>query len=103
MRDWYAASEWDEVATIGPAAWVANLLRHKHRGLWLDTPGARSLLRAKWNSEGSIDDGRSHERCLDEEAISDFRDIALPSVLDLAKRSVGTELGLEYSKHFVLR
>ncbi|XP_043285684.1 uncharacterized protein [Venturia canescens] len=99
VRDWYDANEWDEVARIGPSAWVAELLEGKYRALWIDTKRARRILDAQWRNNylGNSIILKSDQT---DEAVSDFRDAALPTVLDKAKRNVTT---LEYNKHFVVR
>lgn len=99
VRDWYDASEWDEVARVGPSAWIADLLREKYRAVWIDTPRARKILDVQWRNRYLAN---SRLLCSDEidEAVSDFRDAALLTVLETAKRNVTS---LEYNKHFVVR
>lgn len=92
MYDWYAASEWNSVAKVGACDWAVNLIKKNHRAVWIDTPAARLLINECFNSQIQLNN----------DAISDFRDMAFPAVLECAKRNF-IDSKFQYKQHFIVR
>ncbi|XP_034938641.1 uncharacterized protein [Chelonus insularis] len=98
--DWYAACEWDAVARVGACEWADSLIKSNHRIVWIDTPTARSLVNMTNNQ--NIVNKSSNDEQFNTDLINDFRDLAFPSVLEFAKRSI-INIKSQYDKHFIVR
>ncbi|KAF7988427.1 hypothetical protein HCN44_001000 [Aphidius gifuensis] len=92
VYDWYAASEWNSVAKVGACDWAVNLIKKNHRAVWIDTPAARLLMNECFTSQIQLNN----------DAISDFRDMAFPAVLECAKRNF-IDSKFQYNQHFIVR
>ncbi|XP_012279039.1 uncharacterized protein LOC105698958 [Orussus abietinus] len=99
VYNWYGASESNEIARVGGSAWVTSILQSGGRVVWMDTPRARCLLTSYLEKTKSLQNNRIPRNA---EIIGDFRDIAFPEVLDVAKRNMH-DLALQYRTHFVVR
>lgn len=94
VYDWYDEAEWNNVAKIGPVSWFTKLFNGKCRVVWIDTPTTRSIVISRESDSGLNKLCKYHE-------IGDFRDVAFPVVLELAKRN--TNDAHQYRRHFVVR
>lgn len=94
MYDWYDEAECNNVAKVGPVPWFTKLLNSKCRAIWIDTPTTRSIVISK---EYDSDLNKLSKYY----GINDFRDMAFPVVLELAKRN--THNAKQYRRHFVVR
>lgn len=95
VYDWYDEAEWNNVAKVGPVSWFTKLLNGKCRVVWIDTPTTRSIVISRENDSGLNKLCKYHE-------IGDFRDVAFPVVLELAKRNTNDVMH-QYRRHFVVR
>lgn len=96
VHDWHAANEWDSVAELGCSDWFVQLLKKDFPIVWVDTPRIRSVVNKFSNF---VEDA---EKSAHDDQICDFRDMAFPVVLNLAKRSIQNN-GTQYRRHFVVR
>lgn len=95
VYDWYDEAEWNNVAKVGPVSWFTKLLDSKCRVVWIDTPITRSIVISKMNNLDLNKFNKYSE-------IGDFRDVAFPAVLELAKRNTNDTIH-QYRRHFVVR
>ncbi|EFN84234.1 hypothetical protein EAI_10022 [Harpegnathos saltator] len=97
VHDWHDGAEWNDVARVGAVLWFTDLLNSGCRVVWIDTPATRSVV---------ISNSRESDTNLNKLSkyyeIGDFRDVAFPVVLELAKRNT-KDLVFQYRKHFVVR
>lgn len=97
VHDWHDGAEWNDVARVGAVLWFTELLNSGCRVVWIDTPATRSVV---------ISNSRESDTNLNKLSkyyeIGDFRDVAFPVVLELAKRNT-KDLRFQYRKHFVVR
>ncbi|XP_070152617.1 uncharacterized protein [Polyergus mexicanus] len=96
VYDWYDEAEWNNVAKIGPVSWFTKLLNGKCRAIWIDTPTIRSIVTSRENDSSLNKVGKYYE------IGGDFRDVAFPVVLELAKRNTNDAVH-QYRRHFVVR
>lgn len=96
VYDWYDEAEWNNVAKVGPVSWFTKLLNGKCRAIWIDTPTTRSIVISRENDSGLNKVGKYYE------IGGDFRDVAFPVVLELAKRNTNDAVH-QYRRHFVVR
>lgn len=99
MHDWHDGAEWNDVAKVGAVLWFTELFNSGCRVVWIDTPASRSVFasNATGKSVASVNNKFSEYH-----GIGDFRDVAFPVVLDLAKRNT-RNIAHQYRRHFVVR
>ncbi|CAL1676004.1 unnamed protein product [Lasius platythorax] len=95
VYDWYEEAEWNDVAKVGPVSWFTKLLNGRCRAVWIDTPTTRSIVISR---ENDLDLNKLDKYY----PIGDFRDMAFPVVLELAKRNINDAMH-QYRRHFVVR
>nr|XP_012141885.1 PREDICTED: uncharacterized protein LOC100879785 isoform X1 [Megachile rotundata] len=99
VHDWYDVLEWNNVASVGASEWFSEKLRKNYYVMWIDTPTTRSLIaqrfKAKSSEQGNFDKYNIVK-------IGDFRDVAFPTVFNLAKRDVEESLDHEI-RHFIVQ
>ncbi|XP_020292312.1 uncharacterized protein LOC109858966 isoform X2 [Pseudomyrmex gracilis] len=97
VYDWHDGAEWNNVAKVGAVLWFTELFNSGCRVVWIDTPTSRSVVMS--NSRESNTNVNKVNKYYE---IGDFRDVAFPVVLDLAKRNTRNVIH-QYRRHFVVR
>ncbi|XP_019887928.1 uncharacterized protein LOC105281599 isoform X2 [Ooceraea biroi] len=96
VHDWHDGAEWNDVAKVGAVLWFTELLNCGCRVVWIDTPATRSVVTS--NPRENDSDLKKLNKYYE---IGDFRDVALPVVLDLAKRNTKDAVR-QYRRHFIV-
>ncbi|KAG7201081.1 hypothetical protein KM043_017624 [Ampulex compressa] len=91
VHDWNDTIVWNEVAKHGGCEWFSMMLKNGSRVIWVDTTRLRALVKP-----------RNCRQASDLVQIDDFKDAALPVILDTAKRSAIGQ-NPQYRTHFVVR
>ncbi|XP_067207144.1 uncharacterized protein [Linepithema humile] len=95
IHDWHDGAEWNDVAKVGAVLWFSELLNNGCRVIWVDTPATRSIVTSNSKESALNKFSKYYE-------IGDFRDMAFPVVLELAKRNTKNTV-FQYRRHFVVR
>lgn len=96
MHDWHDGIEWNNVAKFGAVLWFTKLFKSGCRVVWIDIPTTRSVIS---NSDKSNLNPHKFSKYYE---IGDFRDVAFPAVLELAKHNMKGIVS-QYRRHFVVR
>jgi hypothetical protein len=96
VHDWHDGVEWNDVAKVGAVLWFTELLNCGCRVVWIDTPATRFVVTS--NSKNDLNLNKLNKYY----EIGDFRDVAFPVVLELAKRNT-KDIVYQYRRHFIVR